>query len=75
MWAAPKRGRLLAGGVPSPPTPPQACPCHTRCWKAQQVYRTETPPLELKEGGNLAACHFPLTDSEIRERVPTAEAQ
>ena len=34
---------------------------------------TQTPELAIKEGGNLAACHFPLTDREIAERVPTAE--
>ena len=32
------------------------------------------PPLEPKEGGNVAACHFPLTDEEIARRVPTAAA-
>ena len=32
----------------------------------------EEPLLEAKEGGNLAACHFPLTDRRSRERVPTA---
>jgi peptide/nickel transport system ATP-binding protein/oligopeptide transport system ATP-binding protein len=30
------------------------------------------PELGVKEGGNLAACHFPLSDQEIAERVPTA---
>jgi peptide/nickel transport system ATP-binding protein/oligopeptide transport system ATP-binding protein len=32
----------------------------------------EEPLLDLKAGGNLAACHYPLTDAEIRERLPTA---
>jgi hypothetical protein len=26
----------------------------------------------VKEGGNVAACHFPLTDAEVAERIPTA---
>jgi oligopeptide/dipeptide ABC transporter ATP-binding protein len=69
-----KKRQVLAGDVPSPANPPQACPFHTRCWKAQEVCRTDTPPLEVKEGGNLAACHFPLTDSEVLERVPSARA-
>ena len=34
----------------------------------------EEPLLEPKDGGNLAACHFPLTDQEIARRVPTAAA-
>jgi oligopeptide/dipeptide ABC transporter ATP-binding protein len=69
-----KKRQVLAGDVPSPSNPPQACPFHTRCWKAQEICRTDTPPLEVKEGGNLAACHFPLTDAEVLERVPSARA-
>ena len=49
-----------------------ACRFHTRCWKAQEICRTEQPELEPKQGGNVAACHFPLTDAEVLERVPTA---
>jgi peptide/nickel transport system ATP-binding protein/oligopeptide transport system ATP-binding protein len=70
--AASKRRQVLGGDVPSPTNPPQACPFHTRCWKVQDVCRTETPGLERKAGGNLAACHFPLTDDEVAERIPTA---
>ena len=69
--AASKKRQVLAGDVPSPTNPPQACPFHTRCWKAQEICRTETPPLEVKDGGNIAACHFPLTDAEVAERIPT----
>jgi peptide/nickel transport system ATP-binding protein/oligopeptide transport system ATP-binding protein len=69
--AAQKKRQTLAGDVPSPTNPPQACRFHTRCWKAQEVCRTDDPPLEAKEGGNIAACHFPLTDAEVAERVPT----
>jgi peptide/nickel transport system ATP-binding protein/oligopeptide transport system ATP-binding protein len=69
-----KRRQLLAGDVPSPSNPPPACRFHTRCWKAQEVCRTEDPQLEPKEGGNVAACHFPLTDAEVLERVPSARA-
>jgi peptide/nickel transport system ATP-binding protein/oligopeptide transport system ATP-binding protein len=64
--------QLLGGDVPSPTNPPPACRFHTRCWKAQERCKTEEPFLEPKEGGNLAACHFPLTDAEVAERVPTA---
>ena len=69
-----KKRQLLTGDVPSPTTPPKACPFHTRCWKAQEVCAVETPPLEVKDGGNLAACHFPLTDDEVRERIPAVAA-
>jgi oligopeptide/dipeptide ABC transporter ATP-binding protein len=70
--AAAKKRQVLSGDVPSPTNPPPGCRFHTRCWKAQEVCREEDPPLEAKEGGNLAACHFPLTDAEVLERVPTA---
>ncbi|MGH2969829.1 MAG: ABC transporter ATP-binding protein [Solirubrobacteraceae bacterium] len=72
--AAAKKRQVLAGDVPSPTNPPPACRFHTRCWKAQELCRTEDPPLEVKEGGNVAACHFPLTDAEVAERVPTFRA-
>ncbi len=72
--AAGKKRQILTGDVPSPSNPPQACRFHTRCWKAQEVCRVDDPPLEPKEGGNVAACHFPLTDAEVAERVPTARS-
>jgi oligopeptide/dipeptide ABC transporter ATP-binding protein len=71
--AASKKRQVLAGDVPSPANPPPACRFHTRCWKAQEICRQEAPPLEEKDGGNVAACHFPLTDPEVLERVPTAQ--
>jgi oligopeptide/dipeptide ABC transporter ATP-binding protein len=70
--AAVKKRQILGGDVPSPTNPPPACRFHTRCWKAQDICRQEDPPLEPKDGGNLAACHFPLTDAEVAERIPTS---
>jgi peptide/nickel transport system ATP-binding protein len=61
--------QILGGDVPSPTSPPPACRFHTRCWKAQEVCSVETPELEPKMGGNVAACHFPLSDEELRQRV------
>jgi oligopeptide/dipeptide ABC transporter ATP-binding protein len=70
-----KQRQVLTGDVPSPTNPPPACRFHTRCPKAQDgVCNVDEPLLETKEGGNLTACHFPLTDEEIRKRVPTAAA-
>jgi peptide/nickel transport system ATP-binding protein len=65
---------VLTGDVPSPTNPPPACRFHPRCPKCQEVCTQEEPMLSPKEGGNLAACHFPLTDEEIKRRVPTAAA-
>jgi peptide/nickel transport system ATP-binding protein len=70
--AASKKRQILAGDVPSPTNPPPACRFHTRCWKAEEICRQEEPMLEPKDGGNIAACHFPLTDAEVLERVPSA---
>jgi oligopeptide/dipeptide ABC transporter ATP-binding protein len=73
--AAAKKRQVLAGDAPSPTNPPPGCRFHTRCWKAQELCRREDPPLSPKDGGNLAACHFPLTDAEVLERVPTARVE
>jgi len=68
-----KRERqLLSGDVPSPANPPQACRFHTRCPKAQTVCGTEEPTLESKGGDGVVACHFPLTEEEVRLRLPKA---
>jgi len=73
--AATKKRQILAGDVPSPTNPPQACRFHTRCPKVVMGHcDVEEPLLDVKPGGNLAACHYPLTDAEVRERVPTAGA-
>jgi peptide/nickel transport system ATP-binding protein len=61
-----RRRQILGGDVPSPTNPPPACRFHTRCPKCQEVCTREEPPLEPKSGGNLAACHFPLSDAEVQ---------
>ena len=70
-----KNRQVLGGDVPSPTNPPVACRFHTRCPKAVDgKCNVDEPFLDVKQGGNLAACHFPLTDEEIAARVPTAAA-
>src|SRR5205085_9765010 len=63
---------LLSGDVPSPANPPSACRFHTRCPKAQELGSEQEPPLEDKGNSTLAACHFPLTEEEVKLRLPVA---
>jgi oligopeptide/dipeptide ABC transporter ATP-binding protein len=70
-----KNRQVLGGDVPSPSNPPSGCRFHTRCPKyVEGTCDVQDPPLEPKEGGNVAACFFPLSDDEIARRVPTAAA-
>ena len=50
---------LLTGDLPSPLNPPPACRFHTRCWKAQEICKTQEPPLLQIAVGHQVACHFP----------------
>ena len=74
-WRATRTARCSAATCPSPANPPSACRFHTRCPKfVEGTCDVVYPDLEVKDGGNLTACHFPLTDEEIARRVPTAAA-
>ena len=54
-----KRERIvLQGDVPSPIAPPPGCAFHTRCPKAFDRCRAETPALKPAADGRLTACHL-----------------
>jgi peptide/nickel transport system ATP-binding protein/oligopeptide transport system ATP-binding protein len=67
-----RRTRPPPGDVPSATNPPPACRFHTRCPKCEQVCTEVEPKLEPHDGAGLAACHFPLTETEAAELSPTA---
>ena len=74
--AASKNRQVLGGDVPSPANPPPGCRFHTRCPKAVEGTCDIDPPVfEKKDGGGLAACHFPLSDDEAPLKVPVGSAK
>ncbi len=65
-----RKRQILTGDLPSPTDPPPACRFHTRCPRAVPGHcDVEEPVLEAKQGGNHAACHYPLADADA-ERSP-----
>ena len=71
---AARSARSSAATCPSPDEPAAAPAASTPAARRPQegTCDTDEPLLEAKDGGNLAACHFPLTDAEVAERIPTA---
>ncbi|MDQ3508268.1 MAG: dipeptide ABC transporter ATP-binding protein [Actinomycetota bacterium] len=67
---------VLAGDVPSPSNPPSGCSFHTRCPRAREYCKENTPPLEkheIKSGGpdtgeHRVSCFFPVMEGERIEK-------
>lgn len=58
----PAAGDLPAttGEIPSPLEPPTGCVFHPRCPAAQDVCRTQAPPLHQLSATHRVHCHFPI---------------
>ena len=54
---------VLQGDLPSPINLPTGCVFNTRCFRAQDRCRVETPPLVEFSPGHQVACFFPIVDS------------
>ena len=53
---------VLTGDPPSPVNPPPGCRFHTRCWKVQDICKTDEPALIDRPGTHHpSACHFAET--------------
>lgn len=50
---------VLEGDLPSPVNPPSGCVFHTRCYKAQEICKTQVPEQKDYGNGHYCACHFP----------------
>ncbi|NED98882.1 ABC transporter ATP-binding protein [Phytoactinopolyspora halotolerans] len=48
----------LEGEVADPADPPPGCHFHPRCPFAQEICRTDAPPLRTTSDGHQVACHF-----------------
>lgn len=53
-----KKRQILAGEPPDLANVPSGCVLHPRCKYAEDICRTETPPLQKMGEGHFTSCHF-----------------
>ena len=62
---------LLDGHMPSPVSPPQGCPFHTRCFMAKKVCQRIPAPIVEVGNGHFAACHFANVSTAEKRKIAT----
>ena len=55
---ADKNRIVLEGDVPSPINKPSGCAFHTRCKKAMDICKTQTPVIKNIDSEHMVACHL-----------------
>jgi len=72
-----RRRIVLEGEVPNPAKPPPGCTFNPRCFRATELCRETSPPLEAYDAtSTFAACHHagPFDESERNVAAPDMEA-
>jgi peptide/nickel transport system ATP-binding protein len=73
--AGARDGAGISGEPPAASRPPSGCRFRTRCSLAAEICATREPPLRpVTPGGQLVACHFPLTGDGPPARGSAAAA-
>jgi peptide/nickel transport system ATP-binding protein len=68
-----RRRIVLSGELPSAVSPPAGCPFHTRCpRKLGAICETERPLERLSDDGHRIACHIPLAELTLAQKVALA---
>jgi len=65
----------IMGEPPSLIYPPKGCRFHPRCKFAQEICKTEEPPLTECRDGHFAACYFAIEISEKMKKGEVASVQ
>lgn len=53
-----KEREILTGDIPSPVSPPDGCPFHTRCKHVMDICKTMPPETAELEAGHFVSCHL-----------------
>ena len=58
----------IPGHVPNLLDPPKGCYFANRCFMAEEICLTDTPPIKTLEGGRITMCHFDRINPELANK-------